>query len=49
MTGVQTCALPILGTIGVDINLYDGIAIVASYNTDFGDVNGTNIGLGFEF
>jgi hypothetical protein len=39
----------LLGTIGVDINLYDGIAIVASYNTDFGDVNGTNIGLGFEF
>jgi hypothetical protein len=39
----------LLGTIGVDINLYDGIAIVASYNTDFGEVNGTNIGLGFEF
>jgi hypothetical protein len=39
----------LLGTIGVDINLYDGIAIVANYNTDFGDVNGTNIGLGFEF
>ncbi len=39
----------LLGTIGVDINLYDGIAILASYNTDFGNVNGTNIGLGFEF
>jgi Outer membrane protein beta-barrel domain len=39
----------LLGTIGVDINLYDGIAIFASYNTDFADVNGTNIGLGFEF
>ena len=41
--------LGLLGTVGVDINLYDGIAIVASYNTDFGEVNGTNIGLGFEF
>ena len=39
----------LLGTVGVDINLYDGIAIVASYNTDFADVSGTNIGLGFEF
>jgi hypothetical protein len=39
----------LLGTIGVDVNLYDGIAILASYNTDFGEVNGTNIGLGFEF
>ncbi len=41
--------LGLLGTIGVDINLYDGIAILASYNTDFADVNGTNIGIGFEF
>ena len=39
----------LLGTFGVDINLFEGIAIVASYNTNFNNVNGTNIGLGFEF
>jgi hypothetical protein len=39
----------LLGTIGLDLNLYDGIAIVANYNTNFGNVNGTNIGVGFEF
>jgi hypothetical protein len=39
----------LLGTVGVDVNLYDGIAIVANYNTDFSDVNGALIGFGFEF
>jgi hypothetical protein len=39
----------LLGTIGLDINLYEGIAILANYNTNFGNVNGTNIGIGFEF
>jgi hypothetical protein len=39
----------ILGTIGVDVNLFEGTALVASYNTDFNNLNGLNFGLGFEF
>jgi hypothetical protein len=39
----------LLGTIGVDVNLFEGIALVGSFNTDFASNNGTNIGLGFEF
>ena|GEM_PF-2430500 len=39
----------LLGTIGVDVNLFDGIALVSSYNTDFGPNAGVNFGLGFEF
>jgi hypothetical protein len=46
---VQGDKFSLLGTIGVDVNLFEGIALVASYNTNFGNVNGTNIGLGFEF
>jgi LysM repeat protein len=39
----------VLGTIGVDVNLFEGTALVASYNTDFSNVNGVTFGLGFEF
>jgi hypothetical protein len=39
----------LLGTVGVDVNLFEGIALVASYNTDFSSINGVNFGLGFEF
>jgi hypothetical protein len=39
----------LLGTIGVDVNLFEGIALVGSYNTDFNKINGAVIGLGFEF
>jgi hypothetical protein len=39
----------LLGTIGVDVNLFEGIALLGSFNTDFANNNGTNIGLGFEF
>jgi hypothetical protein len=39
----------LLGTIGVDVNLFEGIALVGSYNTDFNNINGAVIGLGFEF
>ena len=39
----------VLGTIGVDVNLFEGIALVGSFNTDFASNNGTNVGLGFEF
>jgi hypothetical protein len=46
---VQGDKFSLLGTIGLDINLFEGIALVGSYNTNFGNVNGTNVGLGFEF
>lgn len=46
---VQGDKFSLLGTVGLDVNLFEGIALVGSYNTNFGDVNGTNIGLGFEF
>lgn len=39
----------LLGTVGVDVNLFEGVALVGSFNTDFASNNGTNIGLGFEF
>ena len=39
----------LLGTIGVDVNLFEGVALVSSYNTDFGPNAGVNFGLGFEF
>lgn len=39
----------VLGTIGVDVNLFEGTALVASYNTDFSNINGVTFGLGFEF
>ncbi len=39
----------LLGTVGVDVNLFEGIALVSSYNTDFGPNAGVNFGLGFEF
>jgi hypothetical protein len=39
----------ILGTIGVDVNLFENTALVVNYNTDFASINGVNFGLGFEF
>jgi hypothetical protein len=39
----------ILGTIGVDVNLFETTALVVNYNTDFASINGVNFGLGFEF
>jgi hypothetical protein len=39
----------VLGTIGVDVNLFEGIALVGSYNTDFSNISGGLVGLGFEF
>lgn len=46
---VQGDKFSLLGTVGVDVNLFEGIALVADYNTNFGNVSGANIGLGFEF
>lgn len=39
----------LLGTIGVDVNLFETTALVVNYNTDFASINGVNFGLGFEF
>lgn len=46
---VQGDKFSLLGTIGLDLNLYEGIAIVADYNTNFSNINATTIGIGFEF
>ncbi|PSB57925.1 hypothetical protein [Chamaesiphon polymorphus] len=47
--GARSSQFGLLGTIGVDVNLFEGVALVGSFNTDFASVSGTNIGLGFEF
>jgi hypothetical protein len=39
----------VLGTIGVDVNLFETTALVVNYNTDFASINGLIFGLGFEF
>lgn len=39
----------ILGTVGVDVDLFPGTALVASFNTDFNTNNSGTFGLGFEF
>jgi hypothetical protein len=39
----------LLGTIGVDVTLFESTALVVNYNTDFASLNGVNFGLGFEF
>ncbi|MFM2303062.1 MAG: hypothetical protein RLZZ135_467 [Cyanobacteriota bacterium] len=45
----QGSKFDILGTVGADVNLFEGVAAVISFNTNFGSINGTNLGLGFEF
>lgn len=47
--GSNSSNFGILGTIGVDVNLFEGVALLGSFNTDFNSNNGTNVGLGFEF
>jgi hypothetical protein len=39
----------LLGTVGVDLNLFPGVAILADFNTNFGSSSGATFGLGFEF
>jgi hypothetical protein len=46
---VQGDKFNLLATAGVDVNLFEGIALVSSYNTNFSSINGVNFGLGFEF
>jgi hypothetical protein len=46
---VQGDRFGLLGTIGVDFNLFDGVAILGDFNTNFNDNSGATIGIGFEF
>jgi hypothetical protein len=39
----------LLGTLGVDVSLFDNIALLADFNTNFGSNSGVTIGVGFEF
>jgi hypothetical protein len=39
----------LLGTIGIDVSLFDNIALLADFNTNFGSNSGITIGVGFEF
>jgi hypothetical protein len=39
----------LLGTIGVDVSLFDNIALLADFNTNFGSNSGITVGVGFEF
>ena len=48
-SGNNNSKFGILGTVGVDVNLFEGTVLVGSYNTDFANINGVNVGLGFEF
>jgi hypothetical protein len=39
----------LLGTLGVDVALFDNIALVADFNTNFNSNNGITVGIGFAF
>ncbi len=49
ISGNNNSNFAFLGTIGVDVNLFEGTALVGSYNTDFANNNVGTVGLGFEF
>ncbi len=46
---VQGDKFSLLGTVGVDLNLFEGVAILADFNTNFGSRSGVTVGVGFEF
>jgi hypothetical protein len=46
---VQGDRFGLLGTVGVDLNLFTGVAILADFNTNFSDNTGATLGVGFEF
>ena len=48
-SGNNNSKFAVLGTFGIDVNLFEGTVLVGSFNTDFANNNGTNVGLGFEF
>jgi hypothetical protein len=39
----------LLGTVGVDFALFEGISILADFNTNFSNNSGATLGMGFEF
>jgi hypothetical protein len=39
----------LLGTLGIDVSLFDNIALLADFNTNFGSNSGITVGVGFEF
>ena len=48
-TSGQNSRFGILGTLGVDVSLFENTSLAVSYNSDFASINGVNFGLGFEF
>ncbi len=46
---VQGDKFGLLGTLGVDLNLFEGTAVVVDFNTNFSSNSGLTVGLGFEF
>jgi hypothetical protein len=49
ISGNNASNFAFLGTIGVDVNLFEGTALVGNYSTDFSNSNVGSFGLGFEF
>ena len=49
ISGNNNSKFALLGTVGVDVNLFEGTVLVGSFNTDFSNNNAGNVGLGFEF
>jgi hypothetical protein len=49
ISGNNDSKFAFLGTIGVDVNLFEGTALVGNYSTDFSNNNSGSFGLGFEF
>jgi hypothetical protein len=49
ISGNNNSNFAFLGTIGIDVNLFEGTALVGNYSTDFSNNNTGSFGLGFEF
>lgn len=49
ISGNNSSNFAFLGTIGIDVNLFEGTALVGNYSTDFSNNNTGSVGLGFEF
>jgi hypothetical protein len=49
ISGNNSSNFAFLGTVGVDVNLFEGTALVGNYSTDFANNNSGSFGLGFEF
>jgi hypothetical protein len=49
ISGNNNSNFAFLGTVGIDVNLFEGTALVGNYSTDFSNNNVGSVGLGFEF